>query len=155
MIKKTSALIAFLLALGMSPAHASDQADEYLGYMWQVTRLSSYVSRDTAPEIEQNLKVMEILCNAEKTEKTGKYMDDIINGFWFYAVAHCWSAPAETGFRLPARDGQKPTETSLRTAELLNRFWKDFSSELNRRAPQTEETLNATMKRLTGIELLK
>lgn len=155
MTKKFCIALIMLFTLGVCCVSASDEADKYLDYAWQTTRLSSYTARTEAPEVAQNLKALETLCNAEKAERTGKYMNDIINGFWFYAVAHSWSVPAETGYRLPAREGQKPTETSLRTAEMLCAFWPEFSEEINRRAPKTMETLNAAMKRITGKELAK
>lgn len=151
MMKKILLAVA-LIASGFTAA-AGEDADKYLGYAWQPVRLSSYTIRGEAPEIEENLTALTALCEAEKKEGTGKYMNDIIDGLWFYAMSHAWSTPAETGGKLPSREGQAPTPTSIRTAETLINVWNAVSAKVNSRAPQVGETLAETMKRLTGKDL--
>lgn len=127
-------------------------ADKLLGYKWKPVLLSSYKSGQ-APEVDDNLNTFRELVAAEKASGEGKYLPDIINGFWFYTTAHMWSRPSETLGKLPPREGQAPTVTSLETADVIIDAWKAFSAEINRTLPALEPALSATMKRITGKEL--
>lgn len=144
----------FLSAFALvSPAFAGDtDADRLIGYKWQPVLLSSYKSGQ-APEVQANLNAFAALVAAEKASGEGKYLPDIINGFWFYATAHTWSLPSETGGKLPPREGQAPTPTSLATADILIDAWKLFSQKINKDLPILEPSLDATMKRISGKNL--
>lgn len=146
-------LLVFLFLMMVSGAALADEAaDRLIDYKWKPTRLSSYKKGD-APEIRENIEAFRTLAEAEKKERNGKYMLALIDGFWFYAISHSWSAPAETGCRLPDRNDQKPTATSLEIAGMLSLYWPEFKETVNRRAPQIEPTLRDAMKRITGKEL--
>lgn len=144
-------IMMLLLAVSFT-AFADEAADKYVDYKWKPTRLSSY-KKGNAPEIRENINAFKALAEAEKNEGTGKYILSLIDGYWFYAISHSWSAPSETGNKLPDRYDQKPTATSLEVADMLSQYWPCFREKINARAPQIEATLRAAMKRITGKEL--
>lgn len=146
-------IILAVFALVPSVCFADDtNADKLIGYRWQPTPLSSYKSGQ-APQVQANLDAFIALVEAEKVTGKGKYLPDIINGFWFYTTAHTWSLPSETDCKLPPREGQIPTPTSLATADILIDAWNCFSEKINKDLPILEPSLSATMMRISGKNL--
>ena len=150
-MKRLFALISALVLFALA-AKGAEPADKYLGYVWKPVKFSCY-AQGRAPQIEENLEAFNTLAKAEQKSADGKYMTDLIDGFWFYAISHAWSSPEETSGKLPSRYGQSPTPTSLKTAALIEKYWKVFSEKINARAPELEHALRNTFKRITGKEL--
>lgn len=151
---RTAAILsAVLLTLFPPVLRAGGTADRYLGYRWKPVLLSSWSGKGSAPEVLENMEAFRALADAEAEEGQGRYITDITDGFWYYASAYSWSLPEETGWKLPGRDGQVPTATSLKTAQMLSDAWHALSGPVGARLPALEKALRDTMKRLTGQDL--
>lgn len=132
--------------------------EKYLNHTWNFITASKYIEYETTgnrkifTKEENDRKALNALALAELVEGEGRFLSQIVDGMWFYAIKWSWSHPQHTRYQtsrraLPTYDERPITYHSSATAASVAIVWHFFHKEFDKLDPSISIAVMDAMER--------